>query len=228
MLTRREIRREERRLEPIHDRFKRHYSNALLLGMLASVGVHFAVFNENPAFGIVGLEPADEELAVVHLPPEVRIPPPPTAVARPATPRISDEPISQQITIAPTTFAENPVDQLPPPPREKAPDVRDHPVYIARDVEPRLLNGPEIGELLRRTYPPQLRDAGIEGEVLLWVYVESDGSPGVCQVHQSSGYAPLDRVAEEVARKMRFSPATCRDRPVGVWIAQPIQFRVRG
>nr|MDP2470868.1 energy transducer TonB [Candidatus Palauibacterales bacterium] len=76
--------------------------------------------------------------------------------------------------------------------------------------------------------PPQLRDAGIEGEVLLWVYVESDGSPGVCQVHQSSGYAPLDRVAEEVARKMRFSPATCRDRPVGVWIAQPIQFRVRG
>lgn len=227
MLTPRKLRREERRFEPAHDRFKRRYPTTLLGGILVSVGVHFAVFSGNPAFGVIQLEAGEEEMAVVHLPPEVRIPPPPTAIARPATPRISAEPISERVTIAPTTFEENPVENLAPPPPKATEDVRDRPVYVMRDVEPRLQNAAEIRALLEKLYPPQLKEAGIGGRVILWVFVEEDGSPGTCQVHESSGYGAFDRTAQEIAARMRFSPAMCRDRPVGVWIAQPIDFRIR-
>jgi len=226
-LTPRRIRREERGFEAAHDRFKRRYTGTVLVGILASVAVHFAVFSGNPAFGVVRLADVEEEMAVVHLPPEVRIPPPPTAIARPATPRISAEPISETVTIAPTTFEENPVENLAPPPPGTVTDVRERPVYIARDVEPRLRNGPEIRRLLEKLYPSRLKEAGIGGQVILWVYVEEDGRPGPCQVHRSSGYTILDEIAEQIVGHMEFSPAMCRDRPVGVWISQPIEFRVR-
>lgn len=225
MKSRREIRRYERGLRSAQDRFKGGYANAVLIGLILSVGLHFALFASRPSFVIGGQPVADEELSVVQLPPEVRIPPPPRPVARPARPRISSRPVAEDLTIAPTTFEQHPAESLAPPPPERVRDVQDRPVYVTRDVEPRLRNADEIRSLLRRMYPSQLRDAGIGGRVMLWVFVQEDGRPGACRVHQSSGYAPLDRTAEKVAHEMRFSPALWRDRPVGVWIAQPIEFR---
>jgi len=228
MLTPREIRREERKLQATYDRFKRGYYDRLMVGILLSVTLHYALFAYSQPIGIANLGAVKEELDAVHLPPEVRIPAPPVAIARPAVPRISARPVSDDLTIALTTFDENPVESLAPPSPGEVDDVRARPVYVARDVEPRLLNTEEIRAFLKQLYPPQLREVGIGGRVVLWVFVEPNGSSGVCQIHKSSGYAPLDRKAEEIAARMRFSPATCRDRPVGVWIAQPIDLQVRG
>lgn len=216
----------EREFLSAHERFKSGHLDRLGSAVLASVVLHWALFEYSPDLRLAEITAATEEITAIELPPEVRVPPPPQQIARPATPRVSARPIREDVTIAPTTFEENPVEHLAPPP-ERQVNVRDAPVYIARDVEPRLRNGDEVRALLERLYPPILREAGIGGTVVLWVFVEPDGSAGTCQIHRSSGYEALDRAAERITEQMVFSPALSRDRPVGVWISQPIEFRIR-
>jgi len=78
--------------------------------------------------------------------------------------------------------------------------------------------------LLAELYPRPLKEAGIGGDVQMWVWVDSEGNPGKAQINKSSGYDLLDETALAIAQRMRFSPAMLRDTPIGVWIAQPISF----
>ncbi len=211
-----------RRKPTANDRFKGFYQGRVALAVILSAAAHFAAFNFFPKLQAADFDLTADELAAIELPPEVKIPPPPEQIARPAMPRVAAAEVNEDITIAPTTFEDNPVESLPPPPQGAAPS--DVPSYIPRDTEPRLLNSREMLRLLLRRYPKTLREAGIGGTVVLWVYVEEDGTPGRTQVQASSGYEALDRTAEEIASEMRFSPAMLRDQPVGVWIAQPITF----
>lgn len=209
---------------PANDRFKQSYSALTYLGLILATALHFAVFEFFPQLEAADLGTVSEELSAIELPPEVKIPPPPEQIARPATPRVSAAEVNEDITIAPTTFEENPVENLPPPPAGADPSAT--PSYIARDVEPRLRNGRDIQQLLERLYPPMLKEAGIGGRVLLWVFVDERGSAARSQVHTSSGYPALDNAAAQIVEQMEFSPAMNRDKPVGVWIAQPIDFSV--
>ncbi len=192
--------------------------------MILATLVHFALFEWFPQLQAADLGLVSEELSAIELPPEVKIPPPPEQIARPATPRVAAAEVSEDITIAPTTFEDNPVETLPPPPAGADPAAT--PSYIARDVEPRLTNGREIQQLLQRLYPPMLKEAGIGGRVLLWVFVDEVGRAVRSQVHTSSSYPALDNAAAQIVEQMEFSPAMNRDKPVGVWIAQPIDFSV--
>ena len=63
-------------------------------------------------------------------------------------------------------------------------------------------------------------------EVEVWVFVDERGSAARSQIHTSSGYPALDNAAAQIVEQMEFSPAMNRDKPVGVWIAQPIDFSV--
>jgi TonB family protein len=209
---------------PANDRFKQSYSSLTYLGVIVATILHFAVFEFFPQLEAADLGVVADELAAIELPPEVKIPPPPEQIARPATPRVAAAEVSEDITIAPTTFEENPVETLPPPPAGADPSAT--PSYIARDVEPRLRNGGEIRQLLERLYPPMLKEAGIGGRVLLWVFVDENGTAARSQIHTSSGYPALDNAAAQIVEQMEFSPAMNRDKPVGVWIAQPIDFSV--
>lgn len=227
MRNRRERRAEDRVFLPANERFKRSFYSWVAVGVVVSAGAHAALFELAPAFRAADLASDAGSIEAIDLPPEVRIPPPPEAIQRPATPRVSAAAdIREDVTIAPTTFESNPVEDLPPPPAGVVADVRERPVFIARDVEPRLKNREEMATLLRRLYPPMLKEAGVGGRVVLWVFVETDGTAGVCQIHQSSGYPALDAAAEQIAEQMRFEPALSRDKPVGVWISQPIDFQV--
>ena len=53
-----------------------------------------------------GFEARAEEIEVIDIPPEIKIPPPPEEIARPATPVIAEEPIEEDITIAETEIVE--------------------------------------------------------------------------------------------------------------------------
>jgi len=129
--------------------------------------------------------------------------------------------------MAPTTFDANPVESLlPPPVHVKRQEKDSTPFYVPRDVEPRLLNGSEVARLLEQNYPRTLCEAGIEGRVVLWVHVNVEGKSANCLVHSSSGYRMLDDAAKKVASHMRFAPALHMDKPVAVWIAQPVEFSV--
>jgi len=103
----------------------------------------------------------------------------------------------------------------------------DIPAYIYRDVEPRLTNGPAMERVLEQRYPSRLREAGIGGTVVLYVFVDTEGRPAKSEVKQSSGYPQLDAAAAAVVVQMRFSPAMNRDKPVGVWVLQKVDFRAK-
>ncbi len=207
-----------------NQRFKDAYRLIGALAVFASIGIHYLAFELFPHIRAADFDLVEEVLAAVELPPEVRIPPPPEAIVRPARPRVSESVLDEEITIAATTFEENPVEELAPPPPSREIDPSEHPVYVDRDTEPRLLNGPEMLRLLARLYPSALKQAGIGGEVLLWVWVDEQGNPTKSQISQSSGREQLDDAALAIVSSMRFSPALLRDQPVGVWIAQPISF----
>lgn len=209
-----------------NQRFKGSYRFFVATAILASVAVHFVAFEFFPKMQAADLGFVPDELAAIELPPEVRIPPPPEAIIRPARPRVSASILDEDITIAATTFEENPAAELAPPPPDVEVDPSEQPVYVDRDIEPRLLNGPEMLRLLAKYYPRVLKEAGIGGEITMWVWVDSEGNPTKAQINLSSGYPQLDDAALAIVERMEFSPAMLRDKAIGVWIAQPISFSV--
>ncbi len=76
-------------------------------------------------------------------------------------------------------------------------------------------------------YPRALLEQGIEGRVLLRLYVDSAGSllPDSTRIAESSGYPALDSAALAGAPALKFSPALRRGRPVAAPFLQPVHFR---
>ncbi|MFL5517973.1 MAG: energy transducer TonB [Gemmatimonadales bacterium] len=76
-------------------------------------------------------------------------------------------------------------------------------------------------------YPPALLEQGIEGRVLLRLYVDSQGRlvGDSSRIAESSGYPALDSAAVQGAPSLRFSPALRRGRPVSAPFLQPVHFR---
>ncbi len=136
--------------------------------------------------------------------------------------------IDEDITIARTTFADNPVVDLPLPPiHDGEADLSAAPVFTPMTLRPEIKNRREVEAALRRLYPPILRNAGIGGTVVVWFFITEDGIVQGKRVSQSSGHLPFDEAALKVADVFRFTPALNRDRRVQVWIQLPITFEVQ-
>jgi len=208
-----------------NERFKSQNGDWMTMGVVAAVVAHFALFALFPTLNADDIDFTGDEIETIELPPEVKIPPPPEQIARPATPRVAAAALDEDITIARTDFESNPIENLPPPPAGARPS--DVPSYIPRDVEPRRTNDREIIRILEQRYPSMLREAGISGTVTLYLYVNERGEPEKSQVQKSSGYAQFDAAAAMVAERIEFSPAMNRDKPVGVWILQLIEFKTQ-
>lgn len=208
-----------------NDRFKSRSEDWLSIGVIAAVLFHGALFALFPEMSALDLAFTPEEAEVVVLPPEVEIPPPPPEIRRPATPRVAENPLTDEVPQPKTGFEDNPVGELPPPPAGARPS--DVPAWIPRDTEPRLTNGREVERVLEERYPSVLRESGVGGTVVLYVFVSEEGEPVRSQVLRSSGYPMLDAAAADVVERMEFSPALNRDRPVGVWVTQAVEFRSR-
>lgn len=211
--------------ESANGRFKNSFSSWFWSSMIAATGVHFGFF----AY-LEFAEPPDvshnvEPTAMIDLPPDIALPPPPEAIARPATPVIAPTDIETDITIAPTTFTSLSVNDLPEPPGEVALDVSAAPVFVPYTVEPDYTNAAEVMRALEREYPPLLRDAGIGGTVQVWFFIDENGAVQNQVVQVSSGHKALDEAALRVAPVFRFTPALNRDKAVPVWISLPITFR---
>jgi periplasmic protein TonB len=92
---------------------------------------------------------------------------------------------------------------------------------------PKLLNSNEVTRALVRNYPAFLRDAGVGGDVLIWLLIDENGRVIETDIKESSGHAALDQAALQVGEVMRFSPASNRDQRVKVWVSVPVKFRTR-
>ncbi len=213
--------------ETANERLKRSFSSWFWGSMIAATVIHFGVFAFWPELTAEDVSFTSEELEAIELPPEIEIPPPPQQIARPATPVIAATDIEEDITIAPTTFEENPVEDLPPPPEEQAADLSAAPTFTPFTVAPSILNRNDVIRAMEREYPPLLRDAGIGGTVRVYFFIDENGTVQDTRIDQSSGHQALDDAALEVAGIYRFSPALNRDKKVPVWVSFPITFQVR-
>lgn len=213
--------------ENANDRLKRTFDSWFWGSMIVATVVHFGAFAFAPEMTAEDFSFTSEELEAIVMPPEIEIPPPPQAISRPATPVIATADIDEDITIAPTTFDDNPVDDLPPPPEEIQTDISAAPTFTPFTVAPSLQNLSEVQRALTREYPTVLRDSGIGGRVTVWFFIDEEGRVQQTRIDQSSGYEALDQAALNVAEVYRFSPAMNRENRVQVWVSLPITFQVR-
>jgi protein TonB len=210
-----------------NDRLKRSFASWFWGSMIAATLIHFGAFAFWPELTAEDFSVTSEELEAIELPPEIEIPPPPQAISRPATPVIAEAAIEEDITIAPTTFEDNPVEDLPPPPEESGADLSSAPTFTPFTVAPEIQNRSEVIRAMEREYPPLLRDAGIGGTVRVYFFIDETGRVQDFRIDQSSGHQALDQAALNVAEVYQFSPALNRDQRVPVWVSFPITFQVR-
>ncbi len=107
---------------------------------------------------------------------------------------------------------------------EEVADISEAPSFTPYTVAPAIANREEVMAALEREYPPLLRDAGIGGRTLVWLFIDEEGVVQNQQVNTSSGHEALDEAAMRVASVFEFSPAMNEDEAVPVWIALPITF----
>ena len=213
--------------ETANDLFKRSFDSWFWGSMIVATFVHAALFQFWPTLTAEDVSFTAEELEAIELPPEIEIPPPPEAISRPATPVIATATVDEDITIAPPTFEDNPVEDLPPPPTETTVDIAAAPTFTPMTVRPEIRNRSAVIQAMERGYPPILRDAGIGGQVLVWFFINEQGRVVDNRIANSSGNAQLDEAALRVASVYEFTPALNRDQVVPVWVQIPITFQVR-
>lgn len=214
-------------LQTANSRFKQSFSSRFWASMIVATVIHFTILAYFP-----DLRPADmsvdiSEIETIELPPEIEIPPPPDAIARPANPVVTSAEIDAQVTIAPTTFDANPVDNLPPPPADAGVHISDRPTFTPTEVRPEYRNRAEIRRALQREYPATLRDAGIDGRVVMYFLIDEEGMVREFRIGESSEFEAFNDAALRAAGVYRFTPALNQGEPVAVWIQVPITFESR-
>jgi TonB family protein len=101
--------------------------------------------------------------------------------------------------------------------KEKEPRVK----FISYDDPPRPLTP------IRPKYPEIAQEAGIEGTVIVQVFVDEKGRVKEMSIMKGIPNSGLDEAAMEAIKKTRFKPAKAREKSVGVWISIPINFRLK-
>ncbi len=74
-------------------------------------------------------------------------------------------------------------------------------------------------------YPEEMREAGIEGLVVVRAYIETTGTVSSLKVVKST-HEGLNQAAIDAFQSVRFIPAMSGEDPVGVYVAVPFKFRL--
>jgi len=209
------------------------------LASLAAVAAYGAL-----ALILPVLVPAPRPIVVENLFRDPHDPLPAPRIERPAAPRrrvppprpAAPEPVRPDQTTDPGVFvpsADAPDEPLPP-----AGSVLDPPAGPAapgaveestgggapHDAVEYWEEAPEVIREVKPVYTQLAIDAGVSGTVTLRVLVGIDGRVEDVKVLQSIPL--LDGAAIEAAWRWRFRPARVSGRPVRVWVALPMRFRL--
>ena len=197
---------------------KYKYPITIRLATLSSMLLLIFTFLIYPRYlGMLELEDVElQEILIENIPQTQQIerPPPP---ARPSVPVESeDEDIADDLTIEEIDLDNFEAWDAPPPPPE-GPRVK----FIPYDDPPQPLSN------IRPVYPEIAQEAGIEGTVVVQVFIDKKGRVQDTIILKGIPNTGLDEAAIKAIRKTRFRPAKQRERPVGVWISIPVNFRLK-
>lgn len=149
----------------------------------------------------------------------------------PPQPRPSVDEVADEIEEGPPSEAVSETPDITPPPLPEtplaapAPPAPTEPVpYYKLEVKPRLIH-----RVIPR-YPELARRMGLEGRVVVNALVGEDGRVLQAEVVKASPPEIADILgpaAVEAVLQFRFSPGMQQDRPVRVWVAVPVDFRLQ-
>ena len=194
------------------------YPVIIRLATLFSIMLLILTFLIYPRYlGLLELEDVElQEIIIENIPQTQQIekPPPP---ARPSVPVESeDEDIADDLTIEETDLDSFEAWDAPPAPPD-GPRVK----FIPYDDPPQPLSS------IKPVYPEIAQEAGIEGTVVVQVFVDKKGRVQDTLILKGIPNTGLDEAAVTAIKKTRFRPAKQRERAVGVWISIPVNFRLK-
>jgi TonB family protein len=105
----------------------------------------------------------------------------------------------------------------PDKPRSASPDTVEMVEYS---------KAPVLLTMVKPKYPEIAYNSGVEGDVVLMVYVDERGSVRNAVVQSSPGLPALDEAAKAAAYKCKFEPAGQQGVPVAVWYSLVMEFRL--
>ena len=207
--------------KPANSKFKNSYNALFGTGIIFAIVFHYVVVTLGPSYVLT--KGAEREIKVMVTEDIVEVKtkvPEPPSVAAPAMPVPTDDTeISLEATIEDTDF--NPyAPPPPPPPSSTSTNNEDAPVFIAYE------DAPVPIKKVNPKYPELAQEAGIEGKVILNVYVDENGKVRNAIVMKGVPNTGLDEAAISAVKQWEYKPAKQRGKPVGVWISQIIKFEL--
>jgi len=202
---------------------KLKYRKVIELSMILSLVIMLLVFQTLRAINLDETESktVDIEIEVTDIPPtkQFKRPPPPPKPSIPIPTESED--IPEDLTIEANALDLSDIPPPPPPPEDDG-DM----VFVAFDEPPTPIGGfRAIQKALK--YPEIARKAGIEGRVTIHVLVSEKGEVVKTKILQSLGHTGCDQAAVNAIKKVKWNPAMQRDKPVRVWVAIPVIFRLK-
>lgn len=203
---------------------KLKYKKVLELGMIIALFGMILIFQLLRAINLEAVETEKKEIQieVADIPPteQIKRPPPPP---KPSIPIPSEsEDIPEDLTIETTDLDFSDIPPPPPPPE----DDEGMNIFVAYDEPPSPIGG--FGAIQKALkYPEIARKAGIEGRVIVQVLVSEKGQVIKTRVIKSLGHSGCDDAAVNAIKSVKWKPALQRDKPVKVWVAIPVIFRLK-
>ncbi|MDP1749228.1 MAG: TonB family protein [Reyranella sp.] len=165
--------------------------------VVTEIAVDLPPPEEPPPLNMADLKPAE--------------PPKPKPAPKPAAPRPAAKPALAQAATAPDTGNAAATQQATAAPAET----------IVFEGRPRYRVPPKPA-----VYPARAIEFGQQGEVLIRVRLDLDGSAAEIKLWRSSGFEVLDRSALAAARGWHFHPAMRGGHPVAAWVEIPVRFHL--
>ena len=206
----------------INEKLRNGYTVRIRIALLSSLIFLIILTKAFPRFKTSSLKEIGGVSVVINqfeIPPtqQIEIPPRPS---RPAIPIESEnDELAEDVTIEETDLDNFTEWESPPPPSDKGPKAK----FIAYDEPPVPIGG--IAGIMRNViYPDIAIIAGIQGTVLVRVFVQADGKVSQATVVDGLDGTGLNEAAIEALKKTKFKPAKQRDVPIGVYISIPVRF----
>ncbi len=210
--------------DPEHN-LKLRYKRVIEIGLVVSLLLCIVMLQAFKTFEQEEVEQQTVELTLEaqEIPPteQVKMPPPPSRPAVPIETESDEIPEDETIDVTDLDLTE-----LPPPPPPPPTDDEASTIFVPYDDPPQPIGGfSAIQRSLK--YPEIARKAGVEGRVTVHVQISEKGEVVNTRILQSLGNNGCDEAAVKAIKNVKWKPAMQRDRPVKVWVAIPVVFKLK-